>query len=118
MIERALFLLVVVAVAFALVSLRERARPRGLRAEPGITVFTGPDCRLCPVLLTALEAAGVRYRTIDVTRTETPGVTALPTVFVADRRGEVAMRRSGRSALADLDALLAFATGGAARCSA
>jgi glutaredoxin len=115
MIERVLILVVVVFLAFAVVSLRERARPRRLRARPGITVFTGPGCRLCPALLTALEATGVRYRTVDVTRNAAPGVRALPTVLVADHRGEVAMRRSGRSALTDLDALVAFAAGGPVR---
>lgn len=110
MIERVLIVLAVAVVAGVLVSLRERARPRHtLRATPGITVFTGPDCRLCPPLLTALEATGVAYRTIDVTRSEVPGIRALPTLLVADRHGAVSMRRSGRAALADLDAVVAAA---------
>lgn len=112
MIERLLILLVVVGVALAVVTFRERFRPRRLRAQPGITVFTGPDCRLCPPLLTVLDAAGVEYRLVDVTTSSGAGIRALPTVVVADERGGIALRRSGRSAIVDVETILAVAASG------
>ncbi|HVR32688.1 MAG TPA: hypothetical protein VMS74_08260 [Acidimicrobiia bacterium] len=119
MIERVLVLGAVIGVALALVSAWERSRPRRLRVSPGITVFTGPDCRLCPSLLGALDAAGAVYRTVDVAARPMPGVRSLPTVLVADAGGVVALRRSGRSAVADIDLIIAVAaTGGSIKESA
>ncbi|MEX2653817.1 MAG: hypothetical protein WD532_02185 [Acidimicrobiia bacterium] len=120
MIERFLILVVAVGLALAVVVIRERMRPRSLRVQPGITVFTGPDCRLCPPLIAALDAAGAEYRTIDVSVSGLRvGVRSLPTVVVADARGDIALRRSGRSAVVDVDTILAVAsTGGVVKESA
>ena len=120
MIERFLILLAVVGVALAAVWVRERMRPRRATVDPGITVVTGPDCRLCPALVLALDVAGVEYRRVDVATEPPPaGVRGLPTILVADNAGAVAIRRSGRSALADLETVLAVAaTGGSIRESA
>lgn len=113
MIERLLILLAVVGVALAAVWVRERMTPRHATLEPGITVVTGPDCRLCPALILALDIAGVEYRRVDVAMEEPPaGIRALPTILVADSAGTVAIRRSGRSAMADLDTVLAVAAAG------
>ena len=119
MIERLLILVAVVAIALIVVTVRERVRPRRLRAEPGITVFTGPDCRLCPPLLVVLDAAGAEYRLVDVTTVAGTGIRALPTVVVADDRGGIALRRSGRSAIVDVETILSVAaSGGSVRESA
>lgn len=119
MIERVLVLVVVICVALTVVAVWERSRPRRLRISPGITVFTGPDCRLCPSLLAALDAAGAVYRTLDVAARPMAGVRSLPTVLVADASGGVALRRSGRSAVADIDLIIAVAaTGGSLKESA
>ncbi|MEX2278455.1 MAG: hypothetical protein WEA76_00040 [Acidimicrobiia bacterium] len=113
MIERFLILFIVVGLALAVVLIRERMRPRSLSVQPGITVFTGPDCRLCPPLIAALDAAGAEYRTVDVSVSGLGvGVRSLPTVVVADMRGDIALRRSGRSAVVDVDTILAVASSG------
>lgn len=113
MIERFMILLAVVGVALALVWVRERMRPRRMRMDPGVTVVTGPDCRLCPALILALDAAGVVYRRVDVATEPAPaGVRALPTILVADNAGTVAIRRSGRAAMVDLDTVLGVAAAG------
>lgn len=120
MMERFVILLAVLGVAMALVWAWERMRPRRARIDPGITVVTGPDCRLCPALILALDVAGVEYRRVDVAMEPAPGgVRALPTILVADNSGTVTIRRSGRSAVADLETVLAVAaTGGSIRESA
>jgi hypothetical protein len=119
MIERLLILLAVIGVALAIVWAWERMRPRRARIDPGITVVTGPDCRLCPGLILALDVAGVEYRRVDVAMASPPaGVRSLPTILVADDNGIVAIRRSGRSAMADLDAVLAVAADRSLRESA
>lgn len=112
MIERLIILVAVVGLALAVVTVRERLRPRRLQAKPGITVFTGPDCRLCPPLLVLLERAGADYRLVDVTTVPGSGIRALPTVVVADARGDIALRRSGRSAIVDVETILAVAASG------
>ena len=113
MIPRLVILLAVLGVALAMVWARERVKPRRARLDPGITVVTGPDCRLCPALILALDVAGVAYRRVDVAMESAPGgVRALPTILVADAAGTVAIRRSGRSAMADLDTVLGVAAAG------
>ena len=110
MIERVIILLLVLGVALGIVWIRERAKPRRARIAPGITVVTGPDCRLCRTLVRALDEAGADYRRIDVDRDPAPiGVRALPTILVADGAGSVAMRRSGKAAISDLETVLAVA---------
>jgi hypothetical protein len=120
MIERLLILVIAVGVGLAVVVVRERMRPRSIDHRPGITVYTGPDCRICPPLLAMLEGAGVPFRVFDVSRTDPPfAVRALPTVVVADESGEVVLGRSGRSTVTDFDTILAVAaSGGAVRESA
>lgn len=119
MIERLLILLAVLGLALAWVALRERRTPSGVVVRPGITVFTGPDCRMCPGLLASLQRAGASYHLVDVSTVHAPGVSSLPTVVVADAGGEVVMRRSGRAAVTDLSTILAVAAaGGAIRESA
>ena len=116
MTERLLILLAVIGIALAVVTVRERVRPRRMRVAPGVTVFTGPDCRLCPSVLAGLDAAGCEYRTVDVTAgSVATGVRALPTVLVADALGGVALRRSGRSAVTDIATIVAVAAGLAER---
>lgn len=119
MIERLLVLLAALTLALLWVRWRERRRPSGLRMAPGITVYTGPDCRLCAPLLGELERVGAVYRLIDVSREPAAGIGSVPTVVVADQAGDVVIRRSGRSAVTDLDSVLAVAaSGGAVRESA
>lgn len=114
-----LVLSVVLGLTLGWVAWRERRTPRGVVARPGISVFTGPDCRMCPGLLASLDRAGASYHLVDVSREHAPGVSSLPTVVVADAGGEVVMRRSGRSAVTDLSMILAVAAaGGAIRESA
>lgn len=119
MIERVLVLSVVIGLALGWVAWRERRRLAGGTVRPGITVFTGPDCRMCPGLLASLDRAGASYHLVDVSREHTPGVRSLPTVVVADASGDLALRRSGRAAVTDLPTILAVAAaGGAIRESA
>ena len=113
MIERLLILAVAVGVGLVVVVVRERIRPRSHHHLPGITVYTGPDCRICPPLLAMLDGADVAFHVFDVSRTEPPfTVRSLPTVVVADESGEVVLRRSGRSTVTDFDTILAVAAGG------
>lgn len=119
MIERVLILLVVLGLALGWVAWRERRRPGRVAVRPGITVFTGPDCRMCPGLLAALDRAGASYHLVDLSREHAPGISSLPTVVVADATGQVALRRSGRSAVGDVSTILAVAAArGAIRESA
>lgn len=107
MIERAVILVVAVAATFLLVRLSERIRPRGRSIRPGITVVTGPDCRFCDSLVQRLSADSVSHERVDA-RDLACGITvrSVPTVLVAGTSGEIVMRRSGRSALTDYDAIL------------
>lgn len=107
MTERILVLVAAVVVAAVVLRLVERRSPARLRVEPGITVYTGPACRLCPVVLDALDDAGVSYRVVDASTVGAP-VRSVPTVVVGDERGTVTIRRSGRAAITDLPAVLAI----------
>lgn len=115
MIERAVVLALVVAGAFLVVRVSERVRPRGRSLRPGITVVTGPDCRLCDQVLAQLDQRGVTHRQVDVADLAC-GITirAVPTVLVADRGGDVVLRRSGKSAIADIDVIASVAASGGA----
>lgn len=113
MIERGLFLLLVLGLALIVVWFRERSHPRTRLVPPGITVLTGPDCRLCGPLLRALDELGADYRLLDVTRDPLPlAVNSLPTVLVGDGLGALALRRTGRAAISDLSTILAVAAAG------
>lgn len=112
MIERLLVLSVVLGVALLWVAWRERRTAGGVTVRSGITVFTGPDCRMCPGLLASLDSAGANYRLVDVSREHVPGIRSLPTVVVAHAGGEVALRRSGRAAITDLPTILSVAASG------
>jgi hypothetical protein len=108
MTERLLILSVVLGVALALVAMRERSGSKRGQIAPGINVVIGPGCRLCAPLTAALAAAGADFVLLD---TEDAGVSgavrSLPTVLVGDRGGRVILRRSGRSAISDLESILA-----------
>lgn len=119
MIERLLVLSVVLGLALGWVAWRQRRSPAGVKVRPGITVFTGPDCRMCPGVLASLDTAGARFYLVDVSREHAPGIRSLPTVVVADARGDAVLRRSGRAAVTDLPTILAVAAArGAIRDSA
>ena len=113
MIERAVILALVVAAAFLVVWVSERLRPRGASLRPGITVVTGPDCRLCGQVLDRLEQRAIAHRRIDVADVgRQMTIRAVPTVLVADRTGAVVLRRAGKSAIADLDVIVSVAAAG------
>lgn len=116
--ERLLILLAVLGLALVWVAWRERRVRGGVGARSGMTVFTGPNCRMCPSLLTSLDRAGVSYHLVDVSSQPAPDVSSLPTVVIADTDGEVTLRRSGRAALTDLPTILAVASSGTVRESA
>jgi hypothetical protein len=82
---------------------QRRPLPESGRFAPGVTVFTGPDCRLCGPLVHALGRVGVEPQIVDIAdAAPPPGIRSLPTVLVADAAGEVVLRRSGRAALEDV----------------
>lgn len=108
MTERLLLLAVATAVALVAVRLLERMRPSAtVDAPSGVTVVTGPDCRLCETVLSLLDARGIRYRSTPASSSPWPGVRSVPTVLVADGGGSVLLRRSGRSAVTDVDEIVA-----------
>jgi hypothetical protein len=109
LIERVVVLLLVLVAAFLVVRVVQRSRPRGAAVGPGITVVTGPNCHLCDSAVAALDAAGAPY--LLATSSDIAGLTvrSLPTVLVADRFGEVLLRRSGRAAVIDMAIILSVA---------
>jgi hypothetical protein len=109
LIERLIILALVLVAAFIVVRVVPRTRPRGTAVGPGITVVTGPDCHLCDSVVAALDAAGAPY--LLATTSDIAGLTvrSLPTVLVADRFGEVLLRRSGRAAVIDMAIILSVA---------
>jgi hypothetical protein len=107
MTERLLILLIVLALGLVLVAWRERSGSNTGRIAPGINVVVGPGCRLCGPLIAALEGAGAEFTVMNLEEAgERAFVRSLPTVLVGDRAGEVIFRRSGRSAISDLEAIL------------
>ena len=92
---------------------QRRLRASEQQSDPGVTVFTGPDCSLCGPLVHALRRLGIAPRIIDVTDGTAPpaGVRSLPTVLVADGTGRVVLRRSGRAALDDVITIAGFTPG-------
>lgn len=109
---RAGILIVVMGGAFAAVALTARRNPSGTAPSlaPGLTLISGPGCRLCEPAVQALRRAGARVEvTEDPELREALSVRALPTALVVDADGEVIMRRSGRAVISDAGALAAAA---------
>ncbi len=102
---------VLVAAALAVRSWERRRGPRRAVLPPGLTVVTGPGCRLCGPVLAALRRAGAEPLIVDVSSTPV-AVASLPTALVVGERGRVILRRAGRSALDDAP-LLAHESRGA-----
>lgn len=108
MMVRLVLVAAVVVLAWSAVAMWERRRP-GLRNRsgllPGVTLVTGPGCRLCDAAEAALRRHQVTSRRVTVDRFPDLGVRAVPTVLVADRRGRLVLRRSGRAAITDAEAV-------------
>ncbi len=107
MLLRLVIVAVVLAAAWLVVGTMGRRRgpaTAGSRLPAGVTVVTGPDCRLCGPALDALAAAAPDLAPHVVAGPpellEALRVRALPTVLVVDRSGVVVLRRSGREAVA------------------
>jgi hypothetical protein len=110
MIWRLAVVLAVVAAAWVAVRIWER-RPVGssLSLPLGLTLVTGADCRLCPLAVDAASGAEIPLSIIDVAKLADPAIKSLPTALVADRRGTIVARRSGRSAITGMPELIALA---------
>jgi hypothetical protein len=109
---RAGILIVVMGGAFAAVALTSRRNPGVAKMvlAPGLTLVSGPGCRLCEPAVQALRRAGARVEvTEDAELRDSLSVRALPTAFVVAADGEVIMRRSGRAVISDAAALAAAA---------
>lgn len=110
MIARIALLALVVTLAWVIVQLWERRRPVLAGLQPGITVITGPDCRLCDPAVAALRRAGVEPAIVDVADLGDAGYRSLPTAVVVDRAGRIVAARSGRLAVSDAATLAALTT--------
>lgn len=109
---RATVLALVVLGAFVAVRLWEQRRGRvttGL--APGVTLVTGPDCRLCEPALEAIRAGGVEPTIVDVEhgRRVLGSIASLPVAVVAASDGSLVMRRAGRSVITDATDLVSAA---------
>lgn len=106
---RLLVLAVVLGLAFAAAQFAGRSTRRARRAGlgPGITVVTGPDCRRCAPTVAALRAAApgvpLRVRPLEHEAVQPLAVRSLPTVVLVDPSGDVVLRRTGHSALAEAE---------------
>jgi hypothetical protein len=110
MILRLLLLAITLGATFGIVGRLERRRGRvasGL--DPGLTLVTASDCRLCGPAADALAAAGARPVVIDVADVADGSVMSVPTAVVVDRSGRVVVRRSGRAVAMDAAVLAAAA---------
>jgi hypothetical protein len=101
----------ILTAAFLIATMVQRRTGAGryLDLPPGLVVVTGPDCRWCDRLETALtQRPDLRYRLLDHAEAAARGlaVRSLPTALVLANDGTVTMRRSGPSALHDVDALI------------
>jgi len=80
---------------------------------PGVTIIVTPSCLICPETIDALQIADpeMTIRVLDATVDDVRAyaVQAAPTVVVADAKGEIQMRRSGRSAISDASAIATLA---------
>ncbi len=115
---RLLLLALVLAGAFLVAWVWSRRNPRvesdGL--APGLTVITGPDCRLCDPAVAALRRAGAVVTIVDdeALRAQLK-VRSLPTAVVVTAGGEIVARRSGRAVIDDAAALAEAASARAVR---
>jgi hypothetical protein len=112
MLARSVLLVTVIVASFGAVWVAGRAgRHLTLAGLPGgFVVVTGPDCRWCERLLTALARRhpGQPVSVIDVEAAGRAGITvrSVPTALVVADGGRVVMRRSGPAAFEDLDRLV------------
>lgn len=114
MIVRLVVLVLAVGLAFGVVAVVERRRGRTAVALPaGVTLVTGPGCRLCAAAARALTAAdpGLAVRVVDVAELTDGSVRSVPTVIVADGSGGIVLRRSGRAAISDAVDIVRVARG-------
>lgn len=114
MILRFLVLGLAVGSAFVAVSVFERRRGRTDGTLPaGVTLVTGPDCRLCDAAARALATADptLTVRVVDVGELGDASVRSVPTIMVADSAGDLILRRSGRSAISDVPQIVRAARG-------
>lgn len=110
MIWRIVVVVVVVVAARLAVMVWERRRAPSLRAlGAGLTLVTGPDCRLCPLAVAAVGEAGIQVAIVDIADAADPSIRSIPTAFVTDADGRVIARRSGRSAIAAMPELISLA---------
>jgi hypothetical protein len=99
-IVRLLVLVTVIGTAWVLVWLSERVRGRSrFGLEPGLVLVTSEGCSLCGPAMSALEAAGRPFRTLDAAKAQDLGVRSVPTLFLVGDDGAVLARRSGRAAV-------------------
>lgn len=111
---RILILLAVVAAAWAVIAIAERRRGADRHGLPqGVLIVTTEACRLCEDAVRAISKAGPELtpRIVDATELDTLHIRSAPTVIVADRRGEIVLRRSGRSAIFDAEEIVRAARG-------
>ena len=105
-----------VSVGFLVVGFLQRGNGRmnSTTLPTGLVVVTGPDCRWCDRLLTALALSGphANVQVMDHTDARRQGlsVRSVPTALVVTGEGTIALRRSGPSALHDVELLLSYAS--------
>lgn len=110
MIVRMVILAAVLMCAWLLVGRWERRRGSQVEGvNPGVTMFTTDDCRICPLAIESLSDAGVPVQVMSATHplAEALSVRSVPTVVVADRAGQVTFRRSGWSVVTDARSIAA-----------
>ena len=112
MVIRLIVVIAIVGAAWALLAVSRRTVGRrvGNGLTPGLTLFVGPDCAICPRARDALEASGaVIYDAITAPdrRFAEYSVRSVPTALVVDIDGSVTMRRAGPAVVSDAPALVA-----------
>lgn len=99
----------VVLVAFAAVWLWERRGGRVRSGLPfGLTIATSDTCTICDAAVGAISAAGpdLPVLVVDASDLAHLRIRSVPTVLVADRWGEIVLRRSGRAAITDAETIV------------